>query len=1129
MGREKGRRAVMRLDRCIPLSLCAVVVTLGGAAPAGAATPVRIVSPVDEGVVTQGKARIVVRARPSGRFRAELNGRGITQRFRTSGSRTRTAVVPKGRLRPNHNHLRIRSGKGFDSAKFDYAPRRGRLIRSRLPARTSAAGKAGLRYKLAKPRSTVLVFVNGQLAHRSPPWEGRVRKISLDGDHGLKPGDNKVRLVAFKARRHQVQSGTVHLRASRPIPAAGPGGSAGPGTIPLSARHSRATAGGSLGYQWEIVRAPEGSAPTVTGANSPRARLRTTVSGVYRVRLEVTETKAGGKATGAAKPGTTSDVVETAVTPQDNIGAPIESIALNGSGQKGILIGGDPQGNYPQQFYPATDQSAELQLLVLDRQTLEFVSNDSYGADAGGTSQLLAHVQSVPNSQLAILTTPQNAQTPTLSGQSLANVNAAMNLLGGDPAPTYPSAGCVRLCPSFTVIGTTGITDDQGKPQCCPSAENWGLSLAVPGRQPSLPGSLHGYLQEDLHGNYRYVSGDFVRFDTVGQGASSTQAVIEIGDCDLPQAQRIQPCSQHTSQQIPQGQGGYFVLILDAGTLAIADEGTFSGPGFAGDVVNILKDRANGDLAFIQSIGDAPYDPAISAPLMDLGGSPYLYQTIANAGPFTQVGPDAGPSSPFTEVSTPAMSPSGGKVGGQLVGLLGRNNHGTYYPVNSGPSDTLDFEFPRVVYGPQTAWPYRGAQGSSGQEAVDCAYRYLQSRSAGEQLAGPTLEGNYVTTGPGWGALGDALQDLSYSDLSRVKNCEASRFTEDFWTKEVQPQIAAELGGVGAIQGWNGKLVQPFESQNNTYVSVEAIANEILGIIDPPPKAVTSVDGVAVASDVFWLVGAVAGTFGCEGCEGLTNIVSASLSLANDAQSNTTGGGDSVARTFETTADNVANELGEAYQNSNLVIEQFGDFLVGDWRKISETVDRIKTGGSWEWLGAPSASAIDSALTASTERQAYHALTPLYLDAWHVTDTSSELNGYECRTDSAERPNQTATFSAPFAELDSLGQFPTGAGTFGLLRPGLINSSFWGEAPGGRPRTTYDTNQTGSYSGVPNTDLLRPMFRPTSNHPQMGAVDFPSLLAYGYNAYGELWQPNTVSKFNALNGTGFCQVSPESG
>ena len=167
--------------------------------------------------------------------------------------------------------------------------------------------------------------------------------------------------------------------------------------------------------------------------------------------------------------------------------------------------------------------------------------------------------------------------------------------------------------------------------------------------------------------------------------------------------------------------------------------------------------------------------------------------------------------------------------------------------------------------------------------------------------------------------------------------------------------------------------------------------------------------------------------------------------------------------------------------------------------------------------------AIDSALTASTERQAYHALTPLYLDAWHVTDTSSELNGYECRTDSAERPNQTATFSAPFAELDSLGQFPTGAGTFGLLRPGLINSSFWGEAPGGRPRTTYDTNQTGSYSGVPNTDLLRPMFRPTSNHPQMGAVDFPSLLAYGYNAYGELWQPNTVSKFNALNGTGFCR------
>ena len=251
----------------------------------------------------------------------------------------------------------------------------------------------------------------------------------------------------------------------------------------------------------------------------------------------------------------------TAPVPAGPIGAPIDTIAFQG-GQFGVSVGGA--------FYAIPSKAQDggtpvLQMLVLDRGSLAKNSNTSFSNSQAGANALLQALQALSAAcpaeptatqcALVVITKP-DATSGSLgaAAPTVANALTGIGVSLGDatiPSGTSACGQTTGLCSAFSAIGVPGLPSGQGD-------FNPGLA-GVPG-SGMRGGDLHGYLQTNSTGaTFSFIDRERVPFDT---GApSSNPAKVSVGGASYTSAKLSSP--------------GFFVVVLDAGTLAPLAQGTW--------------------------------------------------------------------------------------------------------------------------------------------------------------------------------------------------------------------------------------------------------------------------------------------------------------------------------------------------------------------------------------------------------------------------------------------------------------------------------------------------------------------------------------------------------------------------
>jgi hypothetical protein len=914
-----------------------------------------------------------------------LGSREVGGRFgRRNRGRLRVARLRAGRntgLEHGVNQLevRVRDRRGvgdYEVVRFALVRRAPRLLGLGGPRRS--ARRALVRLRLERKRAAVSLRVNGRrvrLPASARPGR-RLRVVRLAGDERLRHGRNRLRVTAVDrlGGRFAVKRRTLFIRRTAPIPAAGHSRRAlTRRRVRLDASNTRAAKlPPSLRYRWRIVRKPRGSHPKLRGANTRRPRLRPDLPGRYRLRMTVTERTPGAASARAAASATAaaSDTTTISATPDGGgIG-----VAVNTMDQGRVTVG--------DQHYAPPDASKPLQLVVLDRQTLARRSNQSFAGDEDGTEALgdtvFALASDTDKDTIAIIATRGNGAAPISDvGDSLNNLNAAVAELGGRPIPAavaQTATSCAKptpVCSGFSVIGTPGFGVGEGK-------VNPGLG-ALNGA--GAGGALTGYLQlsQTTPQRFTFVQGDHVAFDT---SAPSTEfrpgatATIKIGDVTY-------------SSQPLYGDAGAYVLVLDAGTLALRDQGTYilrhpdadkvvAGEQQMAAMLEKYKDDPSA-LVFVQSIGLLGRQDGIGDPYR--GDLPDGWNRIAQAlqtlgvhrSLFNGLGPEQGRSGSYAQVAPGGPSAaSWAKVAsqlatrteGQLTGTLARNDSAQFYADNASGMDESADDLTVVAYQPPApgGWPLRDT--ARYRAALNCVAKAVPV------LKYP-IEESYDDLNITWNA--GLLDGVTYDSLAG--KCDTSSFNSTDFDK-VTAQLADEFNYVGAVRGMIGQLQATFGYVNeSSQLNLQKVADDINASVAAPQAAPVSYDGLAIGEEVLYVVGALASVAGQEEVAVATELVAAGLGLVDDTTLDKDGTPALSQNITDADVNGFAIDLNDRFVQAVKHFAQIGDILVGDWGKLQTAGTNAGANGPWS-LSDDETTQVGNAVTFAGRRFAYTALFP---------------------------------------------------------------------------------------------------------------------------------------------------------
>jgi hypothetical protein len=957
---------------------------------------VRIISPTTDGLSRDDPVRVVVHVARGASFRATIGGRGITRHFaRRRGGRTRVAILRRGqvpglRYGTNYLYAKARASGGrrdIESVRFVLARRAAHFVRA--PARLTGAGRIRIPMRVGGATAVVRASVNG---HRVRPLSehGRSRSILLAGDNRLRHGRNRVRVMAFDRRRgvYDVHRAVVRMRRSKPIPGAGaPRRVAHRQLVRLDGRRSRAARDGRLSYRWRIVRRPRGSTAKLRGATSVRPRLRPDVRGTYRVKLTVSERSRSRRANASAL-SSASDSLPIFVVPTG--GGGVGLAIRTSSASRGVTLGGTHLA--PQ------DPSAALQLVVLGRATTEVLANESYAGDATGTAALAQRVKALDSMQTAVITTPNADGNPSPFPDvgSVNNINTALKQLGGENVSTACTAsGCGA---SFSIVGVPGLP---------PYTADYNINL--PRTAGGSLGEMKGYLQQDSSQNFTYVSADYVPFDTHGDETSGQRAAITIGDCGVPPdvpptvpTPIRTPCTSYDSEVLAAGStGGFFVLVLDAGTLEMRDSGTFdTGNGSAVDMAGALQgmhallDRYENDptkLIFVQSIGtvrriDGPAATAaawraVAGDQGDLGGLKALFDALVGgpAGSYALVAPGSKLPQPCknecvtSEVSVASAAASG--TPGRLSGVLSRNARGQFHAANATSQDKTGDSLEQVVYQDPVAWPMRDRDHAS---ALKCVTGALQEK-LGAELETP-IEANYFSQGemisPGLIAtLENDLSEIDYGSARQVPGCDNPDFNSLVFA-DVKDQLAREFGYVsivvGLIQGMKSTF---YDDQTRANLMQTAVDDVSRAINAPHDQAKTTLDAFAIIGDLFDLIALIPGPTEIGG-----GLAAVGFDITSETLKDPAG---DPAVDVTATADGLANALSSQIDATVNRYDTIGGMILADWGRLTRAAVNSVPGQPWA-LSAAGQKRVQQGVGAAGQRLAYRGLFGLRYWAYRL-------------------------------------------------------------------------------------------------------------------------------------------------
>lgn len=766
------------------------------AAPAGAATTeasiadgrlFRILTPADDAIIRGDRMRVRLALKPNVSLRsAQLNGRRITRLFSPRGSSTRqVAIIRKSemgrRFSLGRNFLSFVVGRGgsggkrdFEEVAFTRVHRTPGLIRQ---FEVSYSRNGGVEVNLLP--STLSARFKVTLNGRNVSKQFRTgtplrRRVLLGASDGLRHGKNK---LVVRAHTHHGQylkvRRTFKVGDTPTIAGAGPDKviAAGQAATLKSLRSQKPVgedgepAGGNLDFSWTLIRRPNGSEASLSAADTRQPHLQTDLPGTYRAELRTVDPARNGSAS--------TDIVTVVANAQP---LPAVSTLATVAGKDGIKVdvtreceGAVAEGK-PPCFYPNNGPESGLQVVILDRRTLEAQSNQTYDpASLGAFASEMKKLQRTVPGKCPVFDTSKLVLLALRTGQP-ANFDftnfgegfSVFNTRAEDGNGAGNKAGCpvVGRRPTgfpFSMIAVPGTL--QGR-----SWTNEGFEIDGPGMSPGEEGSLDGYLKRSSDdpalpaASRSFTFQTSLAFDTRNAtGGGRSEFVIgtsaePVVPAELPANTNgiavfsfdpVNPEATLTreafiGQSEAEGELGTGLdwAQLDATLKSIGDRkgigltsngqiGGFSAEPKAASFPAVLEDLelfygANSDTfarAVNQKDGKGTYSMIAVPPLRGIGGA------VFQAGsPMSQGVPDT-PGSPADELGVNI---------GRLTGTIQRANNGRVFPSDGDVSgNEVSVRMLPIVYAPQVDWLLTPEPEVTGASCQETAVAYLATRIDG--------------------------------------------------------------------------------------------------------------------------------------------------------------------------------------------------------------------------------------------------------------------------------------------------------------------------------------------------------------------------------------------------------------
>jgi hypothetical protein len=955
-----------------------------------------------------------------------------------------------------------------------------RLLVSPRPGQVVRSHHVRLRVRSRTLTDTLRVRLNGtQIGEDFGAPRRGMRTLRASLSHGLRRGRNVLR-VTVRSRRGAIRTARARfvVRTRRHLVGAGRDRElAVDGKVRIRGAvrtQPRGDAGAKL--RWRLVRAPRrspahdallgGAAPhTLTSPGGKSASFRPRVPGSYTLRLS-----AGGGSRAA------SDTVTFDVKPR-NLLVPIETMTAtddaNGD-QRGIRVGDTTYLLRDAAF--STPSGSVLQVLVLKRDTLEFVSNRKY---LGGPA-LAEDLGRLDASKLVILV----LQPGGLPGFQYGELDKAVGRIG------VPDMGA-------SLPKNTGLMSAIGVPGMAPGDADVNILTGSTG--PIAP--MKGYLAPDQYGNFGFVPSERKTFTFPPQ----PNAPCQTDEC----LDRV----------------GFRVRHLDGRTLAPAahDGEIYRTNGRSLTVAQAEAEarRMGADLAafpqdnvvMIEAVssykpGEGVYRPPVG---------PIGRETMAGlANAIQSLG---GTRNAFNRIAT---VPGAGASGGMTYALVGwtGSHEGAGEEVAAGVDGAGAAPTLSVVLRPDRQSRFRPAATDEGPDALSelvlekptnvwplldlpCRPPGLQDDDPGAKLAlaylgstdgriGSDPRSAYATQrfkeASTWNDIARAIEVVQYRDVPESRR---DTFTENQFLA-ARCQLATELRWVANVRLYLEDLASPFaDNALKSYADVQEVGDRVYEDAHNPDEEI-ALHWVEFVEILLELAGPVT--------HEVSSTVAGLMELGVWAFGDDPNGEPIKEIPFE--ARKLGSKIADQMQDVTETYESIGDVIVTDSAKLAYVgahgnclPTKDETCPKGYSFTADDRRRVSSDLSRGVERMAYQTLLPL---GFHVF----RLNGFVSPNPPDPRKYKCSYWPWYYYSPPALSNATTALLQEKDSRYGVNNT--WQTLVLSRPPAP-----TTRWGQPPSDELLKRMFDPVanSNNPKEGGLAIsPSKLMAG--ARWTLWDPD---------------------
>jgi hypothetical protein len=871
------------------------------------------------------------------------------------------------------------------------APRPGQVVRGDV---VQIAVRAGVGADALSTR------LNGHgVAGQFGPDHRGVRTLEASLSDGLRRGVNVLEVTA-RPTFSRVRRATIRFTVSAGEPLVGAGRDrrviVGE-RVQLDGRAVSAGPGnGAASVHWQVVASPGGD-PSASAARLRDAADRDAVfaperPGEYTLKL-----------TDRTVAGPVSDEVRFTAVPASPMVA-IDTMVDGPGGAPGIRVGGTTYAAAGL----AGDPAGVVQVLVLDRQSLGFVSNASYT----NGDEVAAALGKLDDGDLVIvaLQKPGGSRTQPLTGEPLTTALAAIGFPSTEPTTDGPVTGG-----DLSVIGVPGMSPGDA-------------DIHV----DSAGGAMRGYLSPDQHLEYGFVAPELIHLIVAGA---------------TPPCDSNQRCN-----------GGFEVSKLSATTGQVLAHETFitnpvsksatDASAAAVQMSGYLASASTGQLIEIQTLsqasatGDTSPAPVGNVSRVDLDG---LAGAVASVGgtrngfnrEALKVGP-AGGEPLYSLIGWPdagaghgieaAADVDGVSSKPHLEVLLRRDHTYVLRPVQSSGQGAVPATLQQLVLGAPgaKAWPLSGDLGDS---------RALGYLGALDPRLGCDPRSAYWTQGlteADTNSVADTIRDADMPTASDIDPCtgkavafDASQFTA------ARRELLIELKWVGNVRSYLSKLGSPFVNGALTsWTDAQSIADKVYAAASSP-DADTALRWTSFTQTILNLLGPFTGGVTSE----IASVMDFGTWLAGaDANGSPTDGEVRIK------ADQLGAELVNQAQQSQATLDRVGDILVSDYAKLSTlgpvagcNPTSAACNPAFAFSEADKAAA-STAFVRGIERIAYEKLMPLdyhvfLLNRYPDDRADRDHNGYDF-SDGTEPPALTRYECTEANQFDAT--FPPLATTYQL-------------------------------------------------------------------------------------------------